>query len=283
MKNKFGVEIEINSFDNRNFLKNPLRKGETPLGLDEVVQSILNLGLNACGQSWGHNHNNSKWICKPDSSCGIEICSPVFEENSMEELLCVMKLLAEDKRINVDERCSFHVHTDIGSIENIYNSKLLSYILAWWIKCEHVFIDFAVNYRKCNRYCRFIGITDLFDHEEDVSTFRAISKLSDKYLTLNTYHLFNKRRHTLEFRIGEGTKDWVFVKNWISVINNFLIAVRNADPPKNYKWLDHVEVLNFLNFSKDQKELEIWFLNRLLNNCDSQFAREKYKQILDKI
>lgn len=288
MKNKFGVEIELNSFDNRDFAKNPLKRGELPDGVKEVTNAISNLGLEIQSQSWGYNHNNLKWICKPDASCGIEICSPVFDQDSTEDLILVINYLSSDDRIKIDERCSFHVHADIGSLENFYDSKILCSVLAWWIKCEHVFIDFAVKHRKHNRYCRFIGNTELFDHDENVSTFRLVSKLSDKYLTLNTYHLFNKRRHTLEFRLGEGTKDPIFVRNWISIINNFINSSKNKEPPNNYKWLDHSQVFDFLDFSDDQKQLKNWFLNRLVENCDlsdpkGKYSHTKYIEILDKI
>jgi hypothetical protein len=288
MNNKFGVEIEINSFDNRDFFKNPLKRGELPVGLEDVANILSNFGTDAIVQPWGYNHNNSKWICKPDASCGIEVCSPVFEQNNFKELISVINLFASNDKIKIDDRCSFHVHVDIGTIEDFYNSNLLSSILAWWIKCEHVFMDFAVRHRKHNKYCRFIGKTELFDHDEKVSAFRAISKLSDKYLTLNTYHLFNKRRWTLEFRLGEGTKDEVFVKNWISIILKFIDRCGKTSPPDTYKWIHHHEVFDFLDFSEKEIDLKIWFLKRLLLNCDKktpigQFSHAQYVKILDKI
>lgn len=286
--NKFGVEIEINSFDNRDFFKIPLRRGENPIGLEEVADLLSNSGVDVEIQKWGYNHNNYKWICKPDASCGIEVCSPVFEQDNFKDLISVINLFASDNRIKVDERCSFHVHVETGREEDFYNSNSLSSILAWWIKCEHVFMDFAVPHRKNNKYCRFIGRTELFDHDEKVSAFRVISKLSDKYLTLNTYHLFNKRRFTLEFRIGEGTKDEIFVKNWLSIVFKFIDAAKKRQPPEDFKWLNHDDVFDFLDFSQKELDLKIWFLKRLLLNCDKktqigQFSHAQYVKILDKI
>lgn len=282
MKYSFGAEIEINSFDGRNFLDQPLRRGESPQGIKEIADVIANLGLDVGIQSWGYNHNNSKWICKPDSSCGIEICSPVLTDK--QELLAVIDAFSKDERVKIDNNCSFHVHFGIEKIKNIFDSDLLCSILVWWIKCEHVFIDWAVPNRKQNRYCRFIGKTDLFDHEEKVCKFRVVSKLSDKYLSLNTYHLFNKNRNTIEFRLGEGTKDLLFVNNWIDLIYCFLESSTNNYSPKDYKWLDCEDVFDFLNLNKD---LAIWFLERLVDNCDKtteigKYSHSKYLKILDK-
>jgi len=282
MKSNFGVEIEINSFDGRNFLDQPLRRGESPQGIKEIANIIKNIGLEADIQPWGYNHNNTKWICKPDSSCGIEVCSPVL--SNKRELLTVIDSFSKDERIKIDNNCSFHVHVEIEKIKNIFDSDLLCSILVWWIKCEHVFIDWAAPHRKQNRYCRFIGKTDLFDHEEKVSKFRVISKLSDKYLSLNTYHLINKNRNTIEFRLGEGTKDVLFVNNWIDLINCFLESSTKHRPPKDYKLLDCESVFEFLNLKED---LKFWFLERLVNNCDKtteigKYSYSRYLEILEK-
>ena len=81
MQKKFGIEIEFNSFDNRDFLANPLPYGEMPAGINEIASLIRSAGMEAEVQNWQYNHNNSKWICKPDSSCGIEVCSPVIKDD----------------------------------------------------------------------------------------------------------------------------------------------------------------------------------------------------------
>jgi hypothetical protein len=265
-EDKFGVEIEINAFDNRDFIKNPLQKGEFPKGIDEIVDLISSLGLKAEKQPWGYNHNNFNWICKPDASCGIEVCSPIFDFDDFSQLLEVVCAFDKDPRIITDHRCSFHVHLDVGCVGgDIYASGHLCSLLAWWIKCEHIFIDFACSHRKTNRYCRFIGKTELFDHEEKVMLYRALSKLSDKYLTLNTYHLFNKKRSTVEFRLGEGTKDITFVKNWLLILKSFSQATRHNSCPNNYRW---IEPEHFFDFLKLDQDLLKWFLERLIMNCE---------------
>lgn len=270
MPNKFGIEIEFNSFDNRDFLLNPLSYGDLPQGINEFASIIRSLGQEVDVQNWQYNHNNSNWICKPDASCGIEVCSPVFFKDDFGSIFLVLDELQKDSRIKQDERCSLHVHVDVGDLVNGFNlasSDKLAAVLAWWIKCEHIFMDFACPSRKINRYCRCISLLDMFDHEEEVTPLRVVTKLSDKYLSLNTFHLVNRRRQTIEFRIAEGTTDSNFISNWIELISIFIDKSISNGLPSNYCWLDHVDFFNFLDI-KD-KVLKNWFLDRLISNCCS--------------
>ena len=71
---RFGVEIELNSMDGRN---RPLGKNN-PVGADHIANLISrSLKKTAKITKWHHTHNNEFWVVKPDSSCGIEVCSPV--------------------------------------------------------------------------------------------------------------------------------------------------------------------------------------------------------------
>jgi hypothetical protein len=285
MQTKFGVEIELNSFDNRDFSCFPLKQGEIPEGTREVANLIRELGLQVEVQSWQHNHNNKIWICKPDASCGIEVCSPVLSEDNVGELFCVLDKLSKDNRIKQDDRCSFHIHVNVENFttNNINASEKLSCILAWWLKCEHIFMDFATSKRKLNKFCRCIGLTDLFDHEEDVIPMVLVNKFSDKYLSLNTYHLTNKKRKTIEFRIFEGTLDSEFASKCIDLIMLFVKRSTSASLPENYSWIDVNDFFEFLNF--EDPNLKFWFLNRLIFNCGEAncyfFSKTSRKQVMN--
>jgi hypothetical protein len=127
-------------------------------------------------------------------------------------------------------------------------------------------MDFAAPTRKTNRYCKFIGETCLFDHSERVSLHRAFSKLKDKYLTMNTFHMFHRRRNSLEFRILEGTKDFRLVENWINLIFHFVDRCRLSPPPESYVWSDPEDFFKFMEFSEEKSDLRLWFLDRLVKN-----------------
>lgn len=280
---RFGVEIELNSLDSRDFVKNPLKKDERPCGIDRVASIVSSLGLKCDVHDWKYNHNPSTWSCKPDNSCGIELCSPVMSDAG--DLREVMDALADDDALVADRRCAFHVHLELAGMDL---DESVASIPCWWIKCEHVFMDFADPSRKNNKYCRPIGITDIVSSDDQVIPEVIFKKLAVKYLSLNAFHLFNRRRPSLEFRIAEGTKDFGMAGRWVEILLAFADRAVSAGIPSDYRWIRPREVLEFMRLEGD---LEDWFLRRLMKNSEadaSEFfsaerrrhARENYASIL---
>lgn len=262
---KFGVEIELKSLDGRDPSISPLQRGEPPFGISKIAELISSSGLKSEVRNWGHNHDNDIWICKPDSSCGIEVCSPVFENGDTKQIRQVMDVLGAEPDVKVDEKCSFHVH--IG----LKNSDLSCFasVLSWWVKCEHLFVDAFPKHRKRNKYCRFIGKTSLINDSELVSPQIIINKLSDKYLTANSFHLFNRNRNSVEFRLCEGIKDSNTALNWIGVVSHFVKKSIAAGLPEDYRWLEAGEIFDFLDFESSSRiDLKKWLVGRLLKNID---------------
>lgn len=257
---RFGAELEFNSLDCRDFIKNPLKNGESPLGMVELAQIVSDLGLSCEIHDWRYNHNPRGWSCKPDRSCGIELCSPVLDSENEHQLFEVVDAISGFRSVCFDDRCSFHVHVELASMDS---AEAASAILAWWIKCEHVFFDFAVPSRKNNIYCRPIGLTDLFSPDEKVFPCDLLKKLSRKHYSANAFHFFNRRRPTLEFRIAEGTLDCFFAKMWTKTILLFCDRALSGGIPSDYLWLPPGEVLEFMRMDSD---LEAWFLERLCSN-----------------
>jgi hypothetical protein len=286
---KFGVEIELNSFDQRDFKKYPLGKNEYPSGIDYVCSLIKNLGFMVRIDGWHQTHNNFDWVCKSDSSCGMEICSPASD--NLESVLKLIDVLSKDSYIKIDNRCSFHVHFDIsdciskkGYQDDFYNSTKLASILSWWVKCEPVFFDSIPDHRKFNKYCQCIGISEIFKADEKPDYFNVIQKLgSSKYFSCNVYHLCKGSRPTIEFRLAEESAcvDPIFAKNWVVLLSRFIEQAVSAGVPDSYCWLDTKQVFEFLGFNKnlsfEEKELRYWFLNRILKNIKSNVTHWNYK------
>ena len=258
---RFGVEIELNSLDGRNFIKNPLKRGEMPFGIERVAEVVRSSGFDCEVHDWRYDHDPKIWSCKPDNSCGIEVCSPVMRAGYYSALASVMDALSSDSSLSADENCSFHVHIELSSMDC---DEGLGSILSWWVKCEHVFFDFATPRRKNNRYCRPIGLTDILDSDDIVASEIIFKKLSFKYLSLNTFHMFNRRRPTIEFRMAEGTMDSSFASNWVDLLMSFCKKAVSSGLPADYSWLSPREVFDFMNL---EPHLECWFLNRL--DCTS--------------
>lgn len=278
---KFGVEIELNSFDNRDFKKNPLLSNEQPDGIEYIANLIRNLEKPTVVNKWQHTHNNNVWVCKPDSSCGIEVCSPVCDR--VDEIVEVIDALSKDEKIFADDRCSFHVHFNVQDCL-FYNNKMVDFskskgllsILAWWIKCEAVFFDSFPDSRKLNKYCQCIGLSDIFSVEDEVSPDKLIEKLSDKYFSINVFHLRKNIRPTIEFRMADHSAclDSDFAVNWILFLDNFIDKAINSKKPDSLTWLDPKDVFDFLDINN--LKIRDWFLRRIFTNINSEIPCWKF-------
>jgi hypothetical protein len=280
---RFGAEIEINAFDMRS---RPIghADGRLPEGT-HYVASLLQKTLKKSVKihKWSYDHNNMDWILKPDSSCGIEICTPVLKGwKGVLETCKAIEALGADNRIVADERCSFHVHIDVSDL----SEQEVATIVTWWVKCEPVFMDSVPLSRKRNQYCQLLGQSEIFEKVEDqfYSADTIIRKLGCcKYFTINTYHYHNNKRKTIEFRIMDSDccLDPWNAKNWIRLIIHFIEMSINkgmpneyhpGDPWSGYCWLDPKDVFEFLGFggnynlSNGLQQVCEWFVDRLYLN-----------------
>lgn len=271
---RFGTEIEINAFDG---LSKPEGK-LPPSGIHYIASQVQKVVKDeVLVQKWDHNHNNSKWVLKPDSSCGMEICSPVSKGGYGIRKICeVIDALSKDSKIVSDSRCSFHVHIDISDL----TKEQLFSVVKWWVKCEPVFLDSVPLSRKRNRYCYFLGLSDIFEVDSTYGLEYLIRYLgNNKYGTINLFHFRHNKRETIEFRIMESAccLDANMAKNWIKLLLNF-IEVAKIKPPLPYEdgnhwsgycWLEPKDVFEFLNLEQEVKD---WFLSRLLQNTKSNLS-----------
>lgn len=280
---RFGVEIELNSFDFRN---RPINydEGVPPEGIYYVADLVQrNISDRVVVQKWGLNHFNSAWILKPDSSCGMEVCSPVLKGWSGLFKLCkVIKAFSEDINIHSDSRCSLHLHLDVSDL----SKTDLASILSWWLKFEAIFMDSVPFSRKINQYCQFYGTKTIFKHDVFLDEEYLIKLFGgNKYGSINTYHYLSKNRKTIEFRIMDHMccRDPWMAKNWVRLIIHFVEccvkkglpdSYRNGNPWTGYCWLDPIDLFNFLGFFESKvspgiEQVRDWFLSRLKKNIKS--------------
>jgi hypothetical protein len=303
---RFGVELELNAFDQRDFKKNPLKVFEHPAGIHTVTNLVkTETGMWTETEHYRSTHNNyDRWVIKPDSSCGFEVCSPPVKGwEGIEQICSVVNALKKHPSVISDHRCSLHMHLDIGDL----SKEQLASVLVYWIKCEAVFLDLMPPGRKRNRYCMSIGNSDMFYHNTPIDPDNIINKLGIyKYLTANTYHYIKKSRTTIEFRIADAAAclNPLYTKNWMRLILHFVeMAARrplprpykSGDPWSSFLWLDPKDVLYLLGFygnyalSPGMEQTRNWFVERLIKNIDcdltgiwSKVGREKSKkQILE--
>lgn len=294
---RFGVEFEVNSFD----LKDRPDNFSLPLGSHEIA-TIINESLNqkVFISNWVQNHYNNSWYVKPDSSCGIEICSPVLKGDcGIKQISMLAKSLRKNK-IKSDKRCSFHVHFDVS---NFKRKEVLS-IICWWIKLEAFFVDMLPNHRKCNHFCKLISQSNIIKSVSNKYNFNYFLKElgKSKYYTLNTHHYYRNKRKTLEFRIIDSKaclneKDSFF---WLKLLTRFIetaikkghsLPYKKGNPFTGYCWLDPIDVFNFLDFLPDTRNEDLdlinWIISKLTKNGNrfllngvfsSNYRIESYKE-----
>jgi hypothetical protein len=261
---RFGIELEVNSFDGES--RPP--KGKRPEGIEYVAALVGGAVPDVGAEIRGYEHScDNKWIIKPDSSCGMEVVSPPSKGwQGLRKALQVADALAKDPKIKVDKRCSVHVHVDVSDL----SEAQLASVVSWYVKCEPVFLDAMPPERKRNRYCQFIGMTNNFRHDQPYTDRDIIARCGDvKYYSMNTLNWVNGTRKTVEFRPieGAGVKDPYLIKNWVRMLIHFVETTAAMRRPMEYHkpaneeershltpwtslcWLDPEHVLSLLGFN----------------------------------
>lgn len=269
---RFGVEIELNTLSG-NIKK--LDKGQAPEGADYFAGAINSaIGADVSIHGWHLTHNNSGWVVKPDSSCGIEVCSPVLGGwFDLCEVLKVIEAFKNDKNIKADDRCSLHIHVDVSdlTIESLGN------VIAHWIKIEPVIMDMFPAHRKKNKYCQLIGLSLNQEHTEHYDPATLINFLAPKYFTMNTLHYSSGKRKTIEFRFGENelcldpfsVKCWArFLLHFVNVTSKIRIPpYKSGNPKTGLLWLDPIDTFKLLKFDQNLSpglaQVKKWALGRL--------------------
>jgi len=284
---RFGVEIELNTLDGLIRRPDP-DAGEIPNGADYVA-CVVNKSSKGKVEiaAWDFVHNNDNWVIKHDMSCGLEINTPVLKGwHGLNNLISVVDALSKDQKIKANHLCSLHVHVSVNDLD----LNQMASVIAYYLKCEHVFFDSVPPQRKMNRYCQCISMTDWFDTEFDMEPMELVTRISQsKYGSINTFHFIrgggfsveNDRRQTIEFRIAENTAclDPCFVKNWIRLLIHFVEVTKHKKLPVPYilgdqhsglAWLDFKEVYRLLKFDKPlslgMQQVRQWFMERILKN-----------------
>ena len=288
----FGIELEVLAFDKRDFQKRPLNResGELPFGIYNVGHMVSEAtGMGVSVNKWHYTSGNKEWVIKPDASCGIEICSPVLKGNYGIEQVCKVVESLKNGKCLADDKCGMHVHVEVADEQ----PDVLAKIIAYWIKCESVFLDAMPASRKSNRYCQQIGVQDIVEHNTPIRADSLVHLLGSKgsvlckYFTLNTYHMVKEGRKTIEFRIADYKACIcpLYVKHWIRLLVHFVEQAVKARIPKGYTsgdpwssflWLDPIDVFKFMGFfddlSKGLEQTRNWFLARLLSNIEDSYS-----------
>lgn len=291
-KCKFGIEFEMLAADGK--LKP--EKGKDPAGIDKVALLIYNAtgGDEVSIKSYEHTINNNDWVCKYDSSCGIEVCTPVLQgTGDLAKVVKVTEAFGRSNDVNVDEKCSVHIHVGISD----YNTAQIASILKFFIQSELVFLDSVPEDRKCNKYCFSIGLRVMVEDNSVLTPEQLLNTISvTKYNPLNIRQYIVDGRKSIEFRIAEGkmVKDPFGMKCWSKLIMycfhiasqiKYNVSFDEKDPTSGFQWLDPIDTFDILrltpgkfSLSPGLKQVRDWFLARLQKNVSEHEFRSKAKK-----
>lgn len=214
----FGCEFEFSTMYH-DFL--PIAK--------QAVDEIYGYGCFKHNEKWYESNNNFKqWHLKLDSSTESELCTPVSKLNNLEEIVSVMSKIGKNKTTKITKNDSFHVHMDVKDMDR-------EAILVLWMRYEKIIFSlFPPNRRNHNEYCESSILRK--KRSKNISEYlkEAIENTQDHHSAISFYfynhkekmensiHSINSERNTVEFRLGEGTTDASFIRNWVTFLLYFL-------------------------------------------------------------
>jgi len=277
---RFGIELEYNAFDGQSRSK---AENELPSGIYELANALVkSTNLSVEINKWSYTNNNDRWVLKPDSSCGIEVCSPPMRgKNGCFNFYETLKSFVNHPDVEADGRCSMHVHIEIED----FAQTEIAYLISKWIQCEPLFFIITDKDRWINQYCIPLGLSHTFDDEEPIQIFSAIEKLSQyKYYAINFYHYIKNRKKTVEFRCM-GNDACVIPEdayNWLKLIICFVDRCKGTslfDPirPEYRKISEIVDLLDIVDYF-DEDEIIIWLISKLSRVLHDNLQSQHYWQ-----
>lgn len=264
-RRKFGVELELNSIPpvDRRWLKTKIQESL-------AQQNISHHRVET--RDWERTYNNDcLWICKTDSSCGYEVCTPPLRGPNELKILGNICGYLRDEGAIFDDCCGLHVHISLSDFTNEQMYNLLMY----WIKLEHNVMHAHPRSRQENtRYCP-TAISRIQDWESD-----AIYSGRDLYRALSHHRgAINTRyweeRKTIEWRMGEMTLDPESVKNRIRFLIWFVDICKHLPTPENLNLFTPKQMVRFLGLWNDEtgmikkvfspavRSMRSWLLDRM--------------------
>ena len=280
---KFGVELEFTS-------RSPNSRENHQQFIREVLaeEGIEHQEVHV--REWEHTRNNDNiWVCKTDSSCAYEICTPPLHGPNELKLLGKVCQKLKDKRCHYDETCGLHVHLSLADFSEAQMHNMLMY----WIKIEHNIMHAHPDHRRRNsRYCapamsRIQGWVANENYNGD-DLYRLLRRhrgaISPNYW---------EERKTIEWRMGEMDLDPESVKNRIRFLIWFVDICKIVNTPPNLNLYTPKQMLRFLGLLGDNgetnsevyspavKSMRRWIVDRMAQHIPEKYFRKDKNQVSD--
>ncbi len=280
---KFGVELEFPSIEpnsrqnHRSFIREVLNEE----GISHHDVQV---------RDWERTHdNNNLWVCKTDSSCAYEICTPPLRGPNELKLLGKVCQKLKDKGCRFDNSCGLHVHLSLSDFSEAQMHNMLMY----WVKIEHNIMHAHPDHRRQNtRYCatamsRIQGwlANETYNGDELYRLLRLHrGAINPAYW---------EQRKTIEWRMGEMDLDPESVKNRIRFLIWFVDICKIVPTPPNLNLYTPKQMLRFLGLLEDDgetsnkiyspaiKSMRRWIVDRMARYIPEKYFKKDKEQILD--
>ena len=274
---RFGFELEYTS------------RGATQQKLAQAIKAAVPGQQVLVHNSHSRQNNNCRWVVKTDSSCGWEVASRVMLtaadlQKSVRAVRAMQRAGAK-----VDRRCGFHVHVEVAD----FTKDQVATMIQWWVKFERFITDVLDPSRKHNSYCTLVSSNFAGNRRYNTTDTIELNESCDRECALNTTiinwnHRPNSGYRRVEFRIAQGTNNFVDVQNWVRFLLTFVEFVKTAPRPENVNHLLPQEVLETLGLlpkctSADTVEMRAWLLDSALKNAEDKHDRKLIKHIQKQI
>lgn len=203
---KFGVEIE--------FLDTVSRQA--------VELAVRNKGISCFSEGYNHDDNENYWKIVHDSSCGLELVSPILSGVAGLHQIEVVCEALNEVGAKVNKKCGLHVHVDARGL----GSKDIAKVFIGYARYEPLFDALmpASRRQNMNQYCQ--SIKRAVEHANDFGDDAQWSYdryISTRYAKVNLESLI--RHGSIEFRQHSGTTDAEKITNWIVLMVGFVEEV----------------------------------------------------------
>lgn len=258
----------------------------------EKIAEIIALNSNEAvciTPKWSQSINNKFWHVKYDSTCG-KLGKPhdsgwevaTFKAYGNQELLDICKVanaLLQGGCL-VNDNCGLHVHVDVSD----FSTEQMGSLMKRWLKIENFILKSLPQRRRLNCHCMplrsLFNSKKIFDFSDEAiwqalrpKVFRVHNNPNKKFaLNFINYSKYiksklrKKIRPTLEFRLPEGTLNFVDVYFWVVFFINFI------DFSKTHHLKDTIPVKTIKQFYKasginsiENSDIKIWFEERMKN------------------
>lgn len=261
---RFGVEIEFNAFD----------KISRSVGYNSLPSGIYNLADILCEtlgeeieiNKWHNTNNNTMWVVKPDSSCGIEVCSPPkIHHHLLNQINVAINAFSKIAYIEADNRCSLHIHVEIED----FDIESLQSIIYYWMIYEPIFFMCCKPNRWINNYCKPLSFSFNIDYS-DCGSEILDSICENKYFAINLCNYKKKKKKTVEFRImgGDASLSSELTVNWCKLLLCFIERCKENKNKIDFLNLNYEDLKSFLNFMDldsffGDEKMKLWINQRV--------------------